>query len=55
MFEKITAFIIPAKSWIKSGTYGFGISADQEVYKNVGVFGRVSFKDPSVATVQKIN
>ena len=37
----------------KSGTYGFGISADQEVCKNVGVFGRVSFKDPSVATVKK--
>jgi carbohydrate-selective porin OprB len=37
----------------KSGTYGFGISAEQEVCKNVGVFGRVSFKDPSVATVKK--
>ncbi|MDR2811859.1 MAG: hypothetical protein LBB06_01970, partial [Endomicrobium sp.] len=32
----------------KSGTYGFGISADQEVCKNVRVFGRVSFKNPSV-------
>lgn len=37
----------------KSGTYGLGISAEQEVCKNVGVFGRVSFKDPSVATVKK--
>jgi hypothetical protein len=37
----------------KSGTYGLGISADQEVCKNVGIFGRVSFKDPSVAIVKK--
>ena len=37
----------------KSGTYGFGISADHEVSKSVGVFGRLSFKDPTVATLDK--
>ncbi|MDR2436454.1 MAG: carbohydrate porin [Endomicrobium sp.] len=37
----------------KSGTYGLGISGDHEVCKNIGIFGRVSFKDPTVATVKK--
>jgi carbohydrate-selective porin OprB len=32
----------------KSGTYGFGISADHELSKLIGVFGRLSWKDPSV-------
>jgi hypothetical protein len=37
----------------KSGAYGLGISVDHEVCKDIGVFGRFSFKDPTVATVKK--
>ncbi|MDR3195330.1 MAG: carbohydrate porin [Endomicrobium sp.] len=37
----------------QSGNYGFGISADHEVNKIVGVFGRFSCKDSSVTTLNK--
>jgi hypothetical protein len=37
----------------KSGTCGFGISSDHEISKNIGVFGRFSFKDPTVVIVKK--
>jgi carbohydrate-selective porin OprB len=36
----------------KSGVYGFGISADHAVSENVGVFGRVSYKDSSVSVLK---
>jgi hypothetical protein len=36
----------------KSGVYGFGISADHAASKNVGVFGRVSYKDSSVTVLK---
>ena len=36
----------------KSGIYGFGISVDHEVNDNIGIFGRVSYKDPSVSVLQ---
>jgi carbohydrate-selective porin OprB len=39
----------------KPGTYGFGISADHEVSKLLGVFGRFSWKDPSVTTYDTKN
>jgi hypothetical protein len=37
----------------KSGSYGLGISADQEISKFVGAFGRFSCKDPSVTTIDR--
>jgi hypothetical protein len=36
----------------KSGICGFGISVDHEVKNNIGVFGRFSYKDPSVSVLQ---
>jgi hypothetical protein len=32
----------------KSEIYGVGISADKEINKEIGIFGRFSYKDPSV-------
>jgi hypothetical protein len=36
----------------KSGICGFGISVDHEVNNNIGVFGRFSYKNPSVSVLK---
>jgi carbohydrate-selective porin OprB len=36
----------------KSGVYGFGLSADHELSDNLGIFGRVAYKDSSVTTLK---
>ncbi|MCA6071511.1 MAG: carbohydrate porin [Endomicrobium sp.] len=39
----------------KSGTYGVGISADKEINKEIGIFGRFSYRDPSVGTDMRVS
>jgi hypothetical protein len=36
----------------KSGICGFGIGIDHEVNDNIGIFGRVSYKNPSVSVLK---